>query len=161
MATLSCQKLLSLSIAWPAILESILISMISVVDTAMVSTLGTETIAAVGISGQPRSIALSVIFSLNVGVTAVVSRRKGENNQECANRCLKQCLIISALLSVLLSAICIVFARPILLFAGAQLDYIDLAVQYTRIIMSGLIFTAISQTITAVQRGCGKTKISM
>ena len=150
-----------LSIAWPAILESILISLISVVDTAMVSTLGNQAIAAVGISGQPRSIALSVIFSLNVGVTAVVSRRKGENNQEGANRCLKQCLLISAFLAILLSIICIIFARPILLFAGAQLDYIDLAVQYTRIIISGLVFTAVSQTITAAQRGCGKTKISM
>lgn len=150
-----------LSIAWPAILESILISMISVADTAMVSTLGTESIAAVGISGQPRSIALSVIFSLNVGVTAVVSRRKGAKDQEGANRCLKQCLIISTLLALFLSAVCIVFARPILLYAGAQLDYIDLAVLYTRIIISGLVFTAISQTITAAQRGCGKTKISM
>lgn len=150
-----------LAIAWPAIIESILISMISVADTAMVSTLGTESIAAVGISGQPRSIALSVIFSLNVGVTAVVSRRKGADDQEGANRCLKQCLIISALLALCLSAVCIIFARPILLFAGAQLDYIDLAVLYTRIIISGLVFTAISQTITAAQRGCGKTKISL
>ncbi len=149
------------AIALPAILESVLISMISVVDTAMVSALGTETIAAVGISGTPRSIALSVIFSLNVGVTAVVSRRKGAEDREGANRCLKQCLIISALLAILLTAVCNIYAKPILLFSGANAEYIDVAVTYTRIIMSGLVFTAISQTVTAAQRGCGKTKISM
>ncbi len=150
-----------LSIAWPAVLESLLIAMISVVDTAMVSSMGTEAVAAVGITGMPRSIALSVIFSLNVGVTAVVSRRRGENNQEGANRCLKQCVIITVLLSVVLSAICIVYAEPILRFTGAQEDYIDQAVLYSRIIMASLVFTALSQTITAAQRGCGNTKISM
>ena len=149
------------SIAWPAVLESLLISFISMADTAMVSALGKEAISGVGITGQPRSIALSVIFSLNVGVTAVISRRRGENNREGANRCLKQSLLISILLSTIMGAICIVFARPILLFSGAQMDYIEPAVEYCRIVMAGLVFTAISQTLTAAQRGCGRTRVSM
>lgn len=149
------------SIAWPAVMESILISFISVADTAMVSVMGTETIAGVGITEQPRSIVLAVIFSLNVGVTAVASRRKGENNRDGANRCLKQCLLVSIALALVLSAICIFFARPILLFSGAKTEYIDIAVEYCRIIMAGVVFTAISQTLTAAQRGCGRTKISM
>lgn len=148
-------------IAWPAVVESVLISLISVVDTAMVSGMGKEAIAAVGISGQPRSIALSIIFALNVGVTAVVSRRKGEDNCSGANRCLKQSLLISIGLAVLLSALCILFAKPILLFSGAQSDYIEEAVLYCRIIMAGMVFTAVSQTLTAAQRGCGRTIISM
>ena len=148
-------------IAWPAVLESVLISFISVADTAMVSAMGKEAIAGVGITDQPRSIALAVIFSLNVGVTAVVSRRKGEANRSGANRCLKQCLLVSLLLAALLGGLCVVWARPILLFSGARADYIDLAVEYCRIIMGGLVFTAVSQTITAAQRGCGQTKVSL
>lgn len=37
-------------IAWPSVLESVLINMISLVDTMMVGVLGPESISAVGIT---------------------------------------------------------------------------------------------------------------
>lgn len=150
-----------LKMALPAVLESFLISMISMADTAMVSGIGNEAIDAVGISGMPRSIALSVIFALNVGVTAIISRRRGEGNRDAAVHCLKQCFLISAGIALSLTAIAILFAEPFLLFAGAQTEYIREAVLYNNITIIGLVFTSLSQTITAGQRAVGITKISM
>lgn len=150
-----------LKMAIPAVLESFLISLISMADTAMVSGLGNEAIDAVGISGMPRSIALSVIFSLNVGVTAIISRRFGEGKRDSAVHCLKQCFLISAGIALSLTAIAVIFAKPFLLFAGAKEEYIDDAVLYTRITIIGLVFTSLSQTITAGQRAVGITKVSM
>ena len=68
---------ITLKIAWPSIVEAVLVSLIASVDTMMVGVIGPEAIAAVGITNQPRFILLAVILSLNVGVTAVVARRKG------------------------------------------------------------------------------------
>lgn len=147
--------------AWPSALESIFISLIGSIDTMMVGGLGSAAIAAVGITNQPKFILLAMIFSLNVGVTAIVARRKGQQDVEGANRCLRQCLIISLTLAIIMGTIGFIFARPILLFAGAQSDVIDLAAAYFQILMISIIFNAISLTINAAQRGAGNTKISM
>lgn len=148
-------------VAWPSALEAVLVAMISSVDTMMVGGLGPGAIAAVGITNQPRFIILSMILSLNVGVTAIVARRRGENDQEGANRCLRQSLIISAGLSLLLSAFGFIFSDQIMAFAGAQSDIIDQASLYFRIIMVGIFFNAVNLTVNAAQRGIGNTKISM
>ena len=150
-----------LGIAWPSTVESVLVSLVSMVDSIMVSSLGLAAIAAVGITGQPRMLLLALISSLNAGVTAVISRRKGENNREGANHCLRQSLLLSIILSATLSTIGFVFARPMMLFMGAQADIIEDAVIYFKIISVGIFFTSVSLTLNAAQRGAGNTKISM
>lgn len=150
-----------LRMAWPSALESVFVSLIGSIDTIMVGDLGANAIAAVGLTNQPKFILLAMIYSLNVGVTAIVARRKGENEYEGANRCLKQCLIISFVLSILMAIIGYIYARPILLFAGAEPDIIDLSVAYFRILMVSNVFTAITLTINAAQRGVGNTKVSL
>lgn len=49
-------------IAWPSTLESFLISLVSLVDIIMVSTLGTSAIASVGLTTQPKFIGLAVFY---------------------------------------------------------------------------------------------------
>lgn len=147
--------------SWPCAIESVLVSLIGSIDTMMVGGIGPAAIAAVGLTNQPKFILLAMIFSLNTGVTAVVARRKGQNDFEGANRCLRQCIIISFILSILMGAIGILFARPILLFAGAEADVIEDAVAYFQIIMISIVFMSLSLTINAAQRGVGNTKISM
>lgn len=151
----------AIDMAWPSAIESVLVGLVSSIDTMMVGSLGASAIAAVGITNQPKFILLAIIFSLNVGVTAIVARRRGEKDREGANRCLRQALFICLILSAILSVIGFTFARPMLLFAGAQPDVIDLAVTYFRIIAIGNFFTSVSLTINAAQRGSGNTKISM
>ncbi|MEG0691965.1 MAG: MATE family efflux transporter, partial [Oscillospiraceae bacterium] len=147
--------------AWPSALEAVLISLIGSMDLIMVSNLGPAAIAAVGITNQPKFILLAMIFSLNVGVTAIVARRRGEDDEFGANRCLRQSLIISLVLSFLMGLIGFIFARPIMVFSGADPEFLELSIQYFQIIMISIVFTGISLTINAAQRGAGNTKISM
>lgn len=150
-----------LKMAYPALLESILIGIISFVDTLMVSSLGDAAIASVGLTTQPRMIFYAVITSLTIGVNAVAARRKGQQNRDGANRVLSEALPIVFLLALLFFAVSFIFSEPLLRFAGAQDDTITDAVTYYRITMLGLIFVSVSLAINAAQRGCGKTRISM
>lgn len=148
-------------VAWPSALEAVLVQLISSADLIMVGGLGAAAISAVGITTQPRFILLAVIFSLNVGVTAIVARRKGEENRDEANNTLRQSLIICTIVSLILSTLGIFYARPLIVFAGAQSEIIESSVVYFRIICFGNFFTSLSLTINAAQRGAGNTKISM
>lgn len=151
----------SFDIAWPSALEMVLISLISMLDLIMVGGLGTAAVAAVGITDQPKFIIMATILALNVGVTVIVSRRRGEGDREGANRCLRNAVVISAILSFILSLIGFVFAEQILYIAQASSDYIGQATTYFRIVMVGNFFTCVGLTMTSAQRGAGNTKISM
>ncbi|MFI3283480.1 MAG: MATE family efflux transporter [Erysipelotrichaceae bacterium] len=148
-------------IAWPSALESVLIFLISAVDLMMVGTLGTLAIAAVGITNQPRLIVLALISSLNVGVATIVARRFGENDQIKANKCLRQAIMLNIMIAITMSSLAFIFADKVLTFAGADAEYIDLAITYFQPLMLSIPFTSVSLTINAAQRGAGRTKISL
>ena len=95
-----------ISIAVPSVCEMVLISLISMVDTVMVSGLGTDAVAAVGLVNQPRMIMLCLFFALNVGITAVVARRKGENRREEANAALRTAIVMILGMSAVLITTC-------------------------------------------------------
>ncbi|MFI3214786.1 MAG: MATE family efflux transporter [Eubacteriales bacterium] len=150
-----------LKMAWPCVLEALLLCMVNVIDTMMVGSLGETAIAAVGITSQPRFLLLAIVFSLNVGITAVVARRKGENNREAANSILKGMLILSVILGIIIAFIGITFSKQLMNLAGAQEDYLQDAIMYFQIIAFGLFFQTINLMINAAQRGSGKTRITM
>lgn len=151
----------TIGVAWPAVLESFLIALVAFVDNMMVSSLGAYAVAAVGLTTQPKFIAFAFFISLNVATSALVARRKGENDRDAANRTLKQVLVIMAALAVVVSVIFYSRAEPLLRFVGAKEDTIGPATEYFRIIIGFGFFQMISMTINAAQRGVGNTKIAM
>lgn len=150
-----------LNISMPAITDTVLVAFISMVDTIMVSSLGAPAIAAVGITGQPRMIILCIFMALNTGLTSVVARRKGQNNKDGANEVLSQTLSICSILAIIISILGAVYARKLLMFAGANNEIINMSVDYFVVLMIGIPFNIITFCINGAQRGCGNTKISM
>ena len=153
-------------IALPSIVEMVLMSLIGSVDTMMVGNeLGAEALSSVGLPTQPRMLLLSLFFALNVGVTAIVARRKGEERQEDANATLRNAMMLALGLSVILTAAAVAFAEPLLRLAGgdtaeSEKVFTD-AVDYFRIMTYALPVNALAMCICAAQRGIGKTRITM
>lgn len=151
----------AIQMAWPSILESFLVALVGFIDTIMVSSLGSYAIAAVGLTTQPKFICLAIFISMNVAVSALVARRRGEDDRESANSIMMQALMITVGLTILISTAAVVFADPIIRLAGSADDTHEAAVTYFRIISGGMIFNVISLVINAAQRGSGNTKIAM
>ncbi len=151
----------TIQIAWPAVIESFFVAFVAIVDSMMVSKLGTYAVAAVGLTTQPKFVGLALFIATNVAISALVARRKGENDQKDANKVLMTALIFVILAGIIVSMVCVIFANPIIRFAGSASDTHDSAVLYFRIIMGGMMFNIISLAINAAQRGSGNTKIAM
>ena len=98
---------------------------------------------------------------MNVSVSALVARRKGQENQKGANEVLCAACFFVLIMSVIVSLACVIFADPIIRMCGSEEASHTEAVQYFRIIMGFIIFTVISLTVNAAQRGAGNTKIAM
>ena len=151
----------AVQVAWPAVLESFFVALAGMIDTMMVSTMGSYAVAAVGLTQQPKFIGLAVFFSINVAVSALVARRKGEGNQKNANTILLTALVMVLALCVVVTAASVALAAPFMHLAGSNPQTHDSAVTYFRIIMGGTVFNVISLTINAGQRGSGNTRIAM
>lgn len=155
-----------LHIALPSVLEMVLVSLISSVDMMMVgNVLGAEALSSIGLPTQPRMLMLCMFFALNVGVTSIVARRKGEQRQESANSTLRNAMMIAVLMSLVLVSIALPLARPLMMLAGGDTaesaKVFDDAVDYFRIMTYSLPIDALSMCICAAQRGVGNTKITM
>lgn len=147
--------------AWPAILESFFVAFAGLVDSLMVSSLGSYAVAAVGLTTQPKFLGLSLFFAANVSISALVARRKGEGKREEANKLFATFLVFVLVMAVLLSVLLVICADPIMRFCGSEELTHDSAVQYFRIIMGGMIFNVIQMGVNSAQRGAGNTRITM
>ena len=151
----------ALQIAAPSMCEMVFLSLIGMMDTLMVSQLGTYAISAVGLTNQPRMIMLAIFYALNVGVTAIVARRKGEGRQAEAQRCMRQSIVLISALSVVMTIVSFIVAEPLMALAGAQEDTILPSTEYFQIISAGLLVNALTMTICAALRGVGNTTVTM
>ena len=151
----------SAGIAIPAVAEMVSIALMGMVSTAMVGRLGPYAIAAVGLTGQPRMTFICVFYALNIAVTAVVSRRKGENDQRAARSCMRQSLMMAAALGALMTFLAVRLAGPIMALAGANEETLGPSTEYFIIVSAGMTMQALSMVICAAQRGVGNTKVTM
>ena len=76
---------ITIDMAWPAIVESFFVAFAGLIDSLMVSSLGSYAVAAVGLTTQPKLLGLALFFALNVAISALVARRRGEKKQDSAN----------------------------------------------------------------------------
>ncbi len=151
----------ALNMAIPSIVESFFVALAGLVDSLMVSSLGANAVAAVGLTTQPKFMGLAIFLAINVSLSALVARRFGENKRNDANNILITALALIVGLSIVLSIVFVALAPQIMTLCGSSPETHDSAVTYYRIIMGGMIFNCVQMGINSAQRGAGNTKITM
>ena len=156
-----------IEMAWPAVIESFFVAFAGLVDSLMVSRMGSYAVAAVGLTTQPKFMGLSMFFAINVSVSALVARRFGQKEREDANRVFLTALYFVLIAAVILSITFVSAADPIIKLCGSSdatpedIATHAAAVTYFRIIMGGMIFNCIQMVVNSAQRGAGNTRITM
>lgn len=148
-------------LAWPAILESFFVAFAGLVDSFMVSSLGSQAVAAVGLTTQPKFIGLCMFFAASTAVSALVARRKGEARRDAANTIAITGILYAIIMGLIIGITLCYFASDIMNFCGSTPQTHDMATSYYQIIMAGIVFNAVQLTTNAAQRGVGNTKITM
>ncbi|MDD6614960.1 MAG: MATE family efflux transporter [Lachnospiraceae bacterium] len=151
----------TVNMAWPAIIESFFVAFAGLVDSLMVSSLGPEAVASVGLTTQPKFLGLALFFALNVAISALVARRRGEQKRNEANCILYTAVVFIVAAAILMSVVLVCAADWIMDLCGSTAETHEGAVVYYQIIMGGMIFNCIQMGINSAQRGAGNTKITM
>ncbi len=152
---------LIIMLAWPVAAEMSLQTVTQVVDMAMVGRLGSEAVAAIGLSFRPLFFVMSVFLGIGAGTTALVARFVGAGDRELANRTTHQALLFSAVVAAVLTGLLGIFSRQVITFMGAAPDIIPVGAAYVRITSPGLLFAFTAMVATSALRGAGDTQTSM
>ena len=148
-------------IAYPASLEGLLLVLLSSVDLIMISSLGVEATSAVGIFSQPKMVLLCLPRSFAVAVTAHIAALYGGGKKQDIPFCMKQALVLIAIAGGILIGIAFLLLQPILLLAGAQKEYLALAMTYSKLVVISLYFSSLSIVLHAGLMAVGKSGIMM
>ena len=157
-------------IAWPSFVELLLTQLTSMVDLMMVGSMGgkahpeigTQALAAVGLTTQPKFLLMAAFVAMNTGVTALVARNKGTNDSKQANLVVRQGLLFTFCVTIILSILGFLFARPMVIFMGSTEAIVTKwATQYLQIQMIGFLSFALTSTVTASLRAVGDSKTCM
>lgn len=151
-----------LTLAFPAIIEMTLNTLVGIVDTIMISQLiGLEGLSAAGFANQLIFTVIFIFSSFNAGATAMISRSFGEKNMVKLNQVLGQNLFINFAIGLVITVGSLAFAPSLLGIFDIAPDVFELGVGYFRIVALGMIFMFISFAAKASLRGASDTRTPM
>lgn len=147
-----------ISLAWPVILNNILLTFVWIVDMAMVGRLGPNAVAAVGVSGQMFNMIMAVSLAVTTGTISLVARYTGAKEKDRANAVLGQSLLLGTLFALGLMMPGLVASAALFRMFGAEASVTEIGVPYLRLVVSGTIFLVIALVAASALRGAGDTK---
>lgn len=150
-----------MKIVWASMIESFLVSLVTLFDGIQVADISNEANTAVTICKQPFFILVCLSVSLNICISAIVARRKGQKDIEGANKTVHVGIFMAICMSITLSIVALLNAENLCLLMKAEEDTLPLAKTYFSILCLGFPFMALSNAFNACQKGIGKTHISM
>ncbi len=152
-----------LTLAWPSVVEQILLMLIGVLNTMFVGHVGKDAMAAVGMVNTLMNF-LQVSFSgLAFGATVVIARMYGEGDRDGAREALKQALMLCIAIGVTMTILCFFLREQIigLFFGGATEAVTQNMNQYFSIVLFGILFMVFDTVVSGAVRGAGDTKTPM
>ncbi len=144
-------------------LDQFFICFISLLSTALVSSIGEAAIAAVSMVGTVNSLVSLVFMSLATGGAIVVSRAKGRGDEQEIRRAIGEAVGLCCAVSIGLSAVLILFADTLvhLIYPNVEPILIEYAVRYMRMMAVSFIPFSVFNAIFNIFRSLGDTRSSL
>jgi len=148
-------------LAIPMMLEMAMEAVFAVVDIAFVSRLGTDAIAAVGITEALITVLYAIAMGLGLAVTAMVSRRIGAGDRDAAAAVTGQAIWIAFLVSMVVGIAGALNATPLLRIMGASAGVIETGAGFTTVLLGGSATITFLFMLNAAFRGAGDAAIAL
>ncbi len=153
------QTVLKLSL--PAILEQIMFTAVTYVDTAMVGVLGAEATAAVGINSSCVWLIGGILSAMGVGFSVQVAQRAGANDLDGARDVVRTATFTCFFVGIIAAIFTQIIAPYIPIWMGGAPEVIPLAQQYVRVYLCGLPFSILAMVFSPTMRSLGNMRTPM
>ncbi|EMB4323055.1 EmmdR/YeeO family multidrug/toxin efflux MATE transporter [Pluralibacter gergoviae] len=150
-------------LAVPIFLENTCVLLMGVLSTFLVSWLGADAMAGVGLADSFNMVIMAFFAAIDLGTTVVVAFSFGRRERRRARAAARQSLVIMTLFSIVLAAVIHLFGREIIeVVAGAATPHVkELALTYLELTVLSYPAAAIALIGSGALRGAGNTKIPL
>jgi len=149
-----------IAIIIPILVDQAFIILMSLLNTAMISSSGVAAVSAVSMVDSLNIFLINVFVAVATGGTVIVAQYKGSGNNEMVSKSAAQAISAVAIISVFISAFVVIFHMPTLnlLFGRAEGDVLQNAKIYLIGSCISYPFIAIFQAVNGALRGVAETK---
>ncbi|MDG3086308.1 MATE family efflux transporter [Vibrio hannami] len=151
----------NLSIAWPLAINALLMQSMLMIDTFLVSPLGEESVAAMGIASAIVAFFLGIQMALANGTQMILSRAYGSGNTNAVSNNFFGGLTISLTSASVFWLFLVMADNYVISYLTDSATLHSKVHEYLNISVYLIVFTAITQTITALFNGFAKTRIPL
>ncbi|WP_376785180.1 MATE family efflux transporter [Atlantibacter hermannii] len=150
-------------LAVPIFIENTCVLLMGVLSTFLVSWLGKEAMAGVGLADSFNMVILAFFAAIDLGTTVVVAFSLGKRDPKRARAAARQSLILMTIVAVVLAAVIHYFGEQIIdVVAGeASREVKLLALNYLQLTVWSYPAAAITLIGSGALRGAGNTKIPL
>ena len=147
------------NLAMPIMATSFIQMAYSLTDMAWVGRLGSEAVAAIGSVGILTWMSGSISLLNKVGSEVSVGQSIGAQSQEDARSFASHNITIALIISICWGTLLFIFAEPIIRIYELEDHITANAIQYLRIISTGLPFIFLSAAFTGIYNAAGRSKV--
>jgi putative MATE family efflux protein len=142
-------------------LEMSMEAIFALVDIVFVSRLGTNAIAAVGITEALVTVLYALAVGLAIGVTSMVSRRIGAKNPDAAAEVTGQAIWVGLALSTFVGIGGAVYAADLLHMMGVSDEVVETGKGFTAVLLGGSASILFLFLLNAAFRGAGDAPVAL
>ena len=150
-----------IALAWPTMLEQLLQTVVQYVDTAMVGSLGTDAVAAVGSTTTVNWLIGSTVSAVGVGFLAFISQALGEGDEPRARRAASQAVLAALTVGSVFTVLSLAISPVIPALMQVEEHVRPLASRYFFILYLPMLPRAATTIFGTVLRAAGDTKTPM
>lgn len=148
-----------LMFAIPLMLGNIFQQLYNMADSKIVSTfVGTGALAAVGATSVVSNTLIGFINGLTQGFAILIANSFGAKDEKRMRQYVAGTMILTAGVTVFLTVFGMAFIEPVLRMLKTPEDILESAAVYVKIIIAGIVFTAIYNMCANVLRAVGDSK---
>lgn len=148
-------------LAWPAMLEEALVTVVAYVDSAMVGQLGANASAAVGLTNPVAWLINSPMNALGVGFLACIAKAVGAGDKQKVRTAAMQAMYAVVVVGLLVGCITLSISPVLPKWLNASAEIQGDAAAYFAIVCAPMLFRASIIIFGACLRASGDTKTPM
>lgn len=149
------------ALAWPTMLEELMMTAVQYIDTAMVGSLGTQATAAVGATSTVNWLVGSTISAVGVGFLSYVSRACGAGDLKRAGKASSQAVLAALVCGIFFTVLTLGLSSYVPVWMRVDPAIAQLASQYFFVLYTPMLFRSASIIFGTLLRSAGDTKTPM
>lgn len=147
------------TLAWPIAMNAVLLQLILVIDTVLVTPLGEESLAAMGLAASIAGIVLGLLFAFSNGAQLILAQAFGAKNTLAISKAFRSGRLVNLIIAGLGIVFILTYAEPLIYSIAETEPMAAKSFGYLKVFSVVLIGVALSQNITVYFNATGNSKL--